>query len=678
MYLLLILFPLLGSLSAGFFGRYLGRRGAVVITVTFLVFSFLLSCFAFYEVALSGSICTLQLMDWFSSEMWDASWGLYFDSLTVTMLIVITCVSTLVHIYSASYMEQDPHLPRFMSYLSIFTFFMLMLVTADNLVQMFFGWEGVGLASYLLINFWFTRLQANKASIKAMLMNRIGDFGLALGIMATFSVFKSVSFPTLFAAAPFVANQKFVFLFHSWDICTTISICLFVGAIGKSAQLGLHTWLPDAMEGPTPVSALIHAATMVTAGVFLLARSSPLLEYAPSALMLISLVGAMTCFFAATTGIVQNDLKRVIAYSTCSQLGYMVFVCGISNYSVAVFHLMNHAFFKALLFLSAGSVIHAVSNQQDMRKMGGLVQLLPFTYAMILIGSLSLVGFPFLTGFYSKDCILEVAFARYTVNGNFAYWLGCICVLFTSYYSFRLIFCTFLAKTRAYKQSIKNVHEAPFMMALPLILLAIPSILVGFLAKDMMIGIGTPFWGNSLYISPENSNMLESEYIPQYIKLLPLFFTCFGAFLAFIFNIAMQEKAYQIKSSQLGKVIYLILNKRWLFDKVYNDFFAYPALHFGYTVSFKTLDKGSFEVLGPQGISRLFLNLTKQITRLQSGMIYHYAVIMLLGLTFFISAISLSDFLQYFVDGRLYFIFFCSLILVQNTMTKENVNSQVH
>lgn len=672
MYLLLILFPLLGSLFAGFFGRYLGRRGAVVITVTFLIFSLILSCFAFYEVGLSGSICSLVIMDWFSSEMWDASWGLYFDSLTVIMLIVITSVSTLVHIYSASYMGEDPHLPRFMSYLSIFTFFMLMLVTADNLIQMFFGWEGVGLASYLLINFWFTRLQANKASIKAMLVNRVGDFGLALGIMITFAVFKTVNFTTIFAAAPFVANQDFVFLFHSFDILTTICVCLFIGAIGKSAQLGLHTWLPDAMEGPTPVSALIHAATMVTAGVFLLARSSPLLEYAPTALMIVSVVGAMTCFFAATTGVVQNDLKRVIAYSTCSQLGYMIFACGLSNYSVAIFHLMNHAFFKALLFLSAGSVIHAVSNEQDMRKMGGLIQLLPFTYAMIFIGSLSLVGFPFLTGFYSKDCILEVAFAHYTVNGNFAYWLGCICVLFTSYYSFRLIFLTFIAPTTAYKQSIKHVHEAPFLMALPLILLAIPSILVGFLAKDMMIGIGTPFWGNSLYIAPENTHIVESEYIPQSIKLLPIFFTGFGALLAFVFNVKETQYAYKLATSQLGKTLYYILNKRWFFDKVYNDFIAYKALHFGYAISFKNLDKGSFEIIGPQGISLLFLRLTKQMTSLQSGMIYHYAVIMLLGLTLFISAISLSDFLQHFVDNRLYFVFFLSLILIHNTIKSRS------
>jgi len=367
-------------------------------------------------VALSGSNCYVKISPWFFSEMFDSSWGLQFDTLTVVMLVVITSVSSLVHIYSLSYMSEDPHIPRFMSYLSIFTFFMCTLVTADNFVQMFFGWEGVGLASYLLINFWFTRLEASKASIKAMLVNRVGDFGLALGIMYLFSLFKSVNFNTIFACAPYYSLQTFIFCNMEYKVLDVICILLFIGAVGKSAQLGLHTWLPDAMEGPTPVSALIHAATMVTAGVFMIARCSPLFEYAPTSLSVVTFIGGMTCFFAATTGLLQNDLKRVIAYSTCSQLGYMVFACGISNYNVGVFHLMNHAFFKALLFLSAGSVIHALADQQDMRKMGGVVQLLPFTYSMMLIGSLSLAGIPFLTGFYSKDVILETAFASYTIS----------------------------------------------------------------------------------------------------------------------------------------------------------------------------------------------------------------------------------------------------------------------
>ncbi|CAL6448416.1 unnamed protein product [Bathycoccus prasinos] len=367
------------------------------------------------KVGIAGSPCYIQLAPWFTSEFFDATWGFMFDSLTVVMLVVVTFVSTLVHIYSISYMSEDPHLPRFMSYLSIFTFFMLMLVTADNFIQLFFGWEGVGLASYLLINFWYTRLQANKSAIKAMLVNRVGDFGLALGIIATFSLFKSVDFATVFACSAHFAETSFIFFHLEWHALSLICALLFVGAVGKSAQLGLHTWLPDAMEGPTPVSALIHAATMVTAGVFMIARCSPLFEQAPQTLILVTVTGALTAFFAATTGVVQNDLKRVIAYSTCSQLGYMVFACGISQYAVGVFHLMNHAFFKALLFLSAGAVIHALADEQDMRKMGGTIKVLPFTYSMMFIGSLALIGFPFLTGFYSKDVILEVAYAKYTV-----------------------------------------------------------------------------------------------------------------------------------------------------------------------------------------------------------------------------------------------------------------------
>lgn len=662
MYLLLIFLPLLGSLCAGFFGRFLGFRGASLITTLSVFTSFVMSLLAFYEVALSGSLCYVKLSSWFVSEMFDSSWGFYFDTLTVVMLVVVTSVSTLVHLYSISYMSGDPHLPRFMSFLSIFTFFMLTLVTADNFLQMFFGWEGVGLCSYLLINFWFTRLQASKASIKAMLVNRIGDFGLSLGIMAIFSVFKSVDFLSVFSCAPHFADTLFIFCNIEYGLLNVICILLFIGAVGKSAQLGLHTWLPDAMEGPTPVSALIHAATMVTAGVFLIARSSPLFEYAPTALMIVTFVGGMTCFFAATTGVVQNDLKRVIAYSTCSQLGYMVFALGISNYSVGVFHLMNHAFFKALLFLSAGSVIHALSDEQDMRKMGGVVQLLPFTYGMTLIGSLSLTGFPFLTGFYSKDTILELAFANYTIYGNFAYWLGAICVLFTSYYSFRLLFLTFLSPTNLYKSSLKSTHDAPFIMALPLILLAFGSIFVGYLGKDMMIGLGTNFWGNALFVLPKNINLLESEYIPSTQKMIPLIFTLCGAFLAYLVNYNFVRETYFMKTSWIGRKLYYMLNKRWLFDKVYNDFIGQKNLDFGYRVSFKTLDKGCFEILGPYGISFLFQNLTRYLSKLQSGMIYHYAVVMLLGVILLISIVGLWEFLEVFVDNRLYFIFLTTFI----------------
>nr|QGN75128.1 NADH dehydrogenase subunit 5 [Chlorella vulgaris] len=671
MYLLILVFPLLGSLFSGLFGRFLGFRGAVLITTTSVVSCFFLSCVAFYEVALQGSPCTLELSTWFVSEFFDAAWGFYFDSLTVVMCVVITSISSLVHIYSIGYMSQDPHLPRFMCYLSLFTFFMLMLVTADNFVQMFFGWEGVGLASYLLINFWFTRLQASKASIKAMLVNRVGDFGLALGIMAIFSVFKTSDFSIVFACAPYLATKSLVFCNLEFHAFTCISLLLFIGAVGKSAQLGLHTWLPDAMEGPTPVSALIHAATMVTAGVFMIARCSPLFEYAPKALLVVSFLGAMTCFFAATTGVVQNDLKRVIAYSTASQLGYMVFVCGLSHYSVGVFHLMNHAFFKALLFLSAGSVIHALADEQDMRKMGGIVKLLPFTYAMMCIGSLSLVGFPFLTGFYSKDVILEVAYAKYTLSGNFAYLLGSVCVAFTSYYSFRLLFLTFLAPTATLKSSMKTLHDAPLIMALPLMLLALGSVFVGYLARDMMIGLGTPFWSNALFVLPRNTVLLESEFIPQMQKFLPLILTLFGAVLAYFLTLSHVFMSYKLKITSGGKKLYSFFNKRWFFDKIYNDFFSENALKFGYIVSFKTLDKGIFEILGPSGIAHSFLNFAQYLNRLQSGLIYHYAVVMLFGIISLITVISLWDFLEGILDTRFYFLYLISFLFYNYSLAKK-------
>jgi len=687
MYLLIVILPFLGFIMAGAFGRFLGYRGAPLISLGCVSLSSILSFIAFYEVALCQSPCYIKLAPWISVEMFDAGWGFLFDSLTVVMLLVVTFVSSLVHLYSISYMGEDPHLPRFMSYLSLFTFFMLMLVTGDNFIQMFFGWEGVGLASYLLINFWFTRLQANKSAIKAMLMNRVGDFGLALGIFGIFSCFGSVDFLTVFACAHHFTNTTFIFCTVEFDILNTLCLLLFVGAVGKSAQLGLHTWLPDAMEGPTPVSALIHAATMVTAGVFLIARCSPLFEYAPTALIVITFVGAMTSFFAATTGVVQNDLKRVIAYSTCSQLGYMIFACGISQYSVGVFHLMNHAFFKALLFLSAGSVIHALADEQDMRKMGGLSQLLPFTYAMMVIGSLALIGFPFLTGFYSKDVILEVAYAKYTLSGNFAFWLGSFSALFTSYYSFRLLFLTFFSRNRSdelmvhkviqpihqisslsftngYIRSIGSTHDAPILMAIPLILLGFGSIFVGYIAKDMMIGVGTNFWGNSLFILPDNALLIESEYIPQSIKFIPLIFGFLGGCIAYLINLSEFGSffIYTIKTSRIGKSLYLFLNKRWLFDKVYNDFIVSKGLSFGYSVTFKLLDKGIVEILGPYGIAYSFQKLSQQISKIQSGFVYHYAFSMLIGLTFFIALVGLWDFLSFWIDNRLYFIQFISFI----------------
>uniref|UniRef100_UPI0030017B75 NADH dehydrogenase subunit 5 n=1 Tax=Psophocarpus tetragonolobus TaxID=3891 RepID=UPI0030017B75 len=654
MYLLIVFLPLIGSSFAGFFGRFLGSEGSAIMTTTCVSFSSIFSLIAFYEVAPGASACYLRIAPWISSEMFDASWGFLFDSPTVVMLIVVTSISSLVHLYSISYMSEDPHSPRFMCYLSILTFFMPMLVTGDNSLQLFLGWEGVGLASYLLIHFWFTRLQADKAATKAMPVNRVGDFGLAPGISGRFTLFQTVDFSTIFARASAPRN--------SWISCnmrlnaiTLICILLLIGAVGKSAQIGSHTWSPDAMEGPTPVSALIHAATMVTAGVFMIARCSPLFEYPPTALIVITSAGATTSFLAATTGILQNDLKRVIAYSTCSQLGYMIFACGISNYSVSVFHLMNHAFFKALLFLSAGSVIHAMSDEQDMRKMGGLASSFPFTYAMMLMGSLSLIGFPFLTGFYSKDVILELAYTKYTISGNFAFWLGSVSVLFTSYYSFRSLFLTFLVPTNSFGRDILRCHDAPIPMAIPLILLALGSLFVGYLAKV------SNFWANSPFVLPKNEILAESEFAaPTITKLIPILFSTSGASVAYNVNPIADQFQRAFQTSTFCNRLYSFFNKRWFFDQVLNDFLVRSFLRFGYEVSFEALDKGAIEILGPYGISYTFRRLAERISQLQSGFVYHYAFAMLLGSTLFVTFSRMWDSLSSWVDNRSSFILIVS------------------
>lgn len=662
MYLLIIFLPLIGASVAGLFGRFIAKKGAQFITTFLVSLSAVLSLIAFYEVALCNSPCYINLFNWIDSELLYCSWGFIFDTLTVVMLIVVTSISSLVHLYSIAYMDQDPHVPRFMAYLSLFTFFMLILVTGDNFIQMFVGWEGVGLSSYLLINFWFTRLQANKAAMKAMIVNRIGDFGLSLAIFAIYFTFKSIDFVTVFAITPYFANMNFIFFNIVCDQLTIICILLFIGAVGKSAQIGLHTWLPDAMEGPTPVSALIHAATMVTAGVFLIIRCSPLFEYAPNALIVVTFIGALTAFFAATTGLVQNDLKRVIAYSTCSQLGYMVFACGISNYSVSMFHLMNHAFFKALLFLSAGSVIHALNDEQDMRKMGGLIKIIPLTYSMMLIGSLSLMGFPFLTGFYSKDVILEVAYAKYSMDATFAHWLGTISAFFTSFYSFRLLFLTFLNNSNAYKSFINNSHEATIFMLIPLILLAFGSIFIGYITRDMFIGLGTNFWGNSLFILPQHVTFLDSEFIPYHIKLIPVMFSIAGASIAMFVYYFCDSLIYNFKLNIIGQKIYGFLNKKWYFDKIYNEFIVQKFLDFGYNVSFKTLDRGVIEVIGPYGIVQSITSLSRNMSNLQTGNVYHYGFIMFISLILFVSFTILWTYIPFILDYKLLLLYLIAII----------------
>nr|YP_011007923.1 NADH dehydrogenase subunit 5 [Aureophycus aleuticus]WBP69754.1 NADH dehydrogenase subunit 5 [Aureophycus aleuticus] len=628
MYLNIVFLPLLGSLVSGFFGRFLGGRGAGLVTISCIGLSFFLSGLAFYEVGLGGSSTYLYLMPWLESDSFHVDWAFCFDSLTVVMLIVVTFISTLVHLYSTEYMGSDPHLPRFMSYLSLFTFFMLILVTADNFVQMFVGWEGVGLCSYLLINFWFTRIQANKAAIKAMLVNRVGDFGLALGIFGIFICFGAVDYATVFALAPQLSSFSLTFFNVEFGALNLIGILLFVGAVGKSAQLGLHTWLPDAMEGPTPVSALIHAATMVTAGVFLIARCSPLLEYCPKALTVISIVGGMTAFFAATTALVQNDLKRVIAYSTCSQLGYMVFACGLSNYSVAVFHLGNHAFFKALLFLGAGSVIHAVGDEQDMRKMGGLRRLLPFTYAMMVIGSLALMGMPFLTGFYSKDVILEVGYATYSNASHFAYWLGSLAAFCTAFYSIRLLALCFLAEPNGSRSLLLSASEGGWPIGLVLGILALPSMFIGYLGRDLFIGLGTDFWGNALFCMPTNLSIIDAEFMSTDIKIFPLCCSVIGGGVSFLLYKGYNYKLFLVKTSFLGRKLYTFLNRKWLFDKVYNEVITQNLLDFGYHFTYKSIDRGLIESLGPFGISNVLADQVNKARLWHSGYLYHYLVIL--------------------------------------------------
>ena len=671
MYLLLILLPLIGSCTAGLFGRKLGPTGSSLVTTCCLILSFLISVFAFYEVGLIGCCVYFKLITWIDSEVLNVDWGFMFDSLTVLMCCVVTFVSSLVHLYSTEYMSHDPHLSRFMSYLSLFTFFMLILVTADNYVQMFVGWEGVGLCSYLLINFWFTRIQANKAAIKAMIINRIGDFGLVLGILFIFISYKAVDYATVFALTPFFSDAKVNFLNFDFELLPIIGFFLFVGAVGKSAQLGLHTWLPDAMEGPTPVSALIHAATMVTAGVFLIARSSPLYEYAGTILEFITIMGAATAFFAATVGLLQNDLKRVIAYSTCSQLGYMVFACGLSNYSVGIFHLANHAFFKALLFLGAGSIIHAVADEQDMRKMGGLKNLVPFTYSMMVIGSLALIGFPFLTGFYSKDLILEVAYGKYTAYGHFSYYLGTFGAFLTAFYSTRLLYLTFLSKPNGYKLVICNAFDSSYQICAALACLAIPSIFIGYNTKDMIVGLGTDFWGTAIYVQPTNMNMFDAEFVTSFYKLLPVCLSLLGTTLAFLLYTFQSRLLFQIKTSFLGKKIYNFLNKKWFFDKVYNEFIGQFFFKFGYSVSYKIVDRGIFEILGPHGLSTLILKKSSNLYKLQTGYLYHYTFIILIGSTLLLGSREFWLIFGNFVDYRVIAIFFLSSFFIINMKHKN-------
>jgi NADH-quinone oxidoreductase subunit L len=623
-----VLLPLIGAIIAGFFGRFIGARGAQIVTCTLLGISALLAVPIFASAVANGEVHNIELVRWIDSGTFEVAWSVYVDSLTAVMILVVTWVSFLVHVYSIGYMSHDPHIPRFFAYLSLFTFFMLALVTSNNFVQLYFGWEGVGLASYLLINFWYTRPSANAAAIKAFLVNRVGDFGFALGIFAIFLVFDALDFPTVFAAAPEMADTAIVFLGLELDTLTIICLLLFVGCMGKSAQLGLHTWLPDAMEGPTPVSALIHAATMVTAGVFLVARCSPLFELAPVALGFVAFIGASTAFFAATVAITQNDIKRVIAYSTCSQLGYMFFACGVSAYAAGIFHLYTHAFFKALLFLGSGAVIHALGDEQDMRRMGGLWRKIPFTYAMMWVGSLALIGIPPFAGFFSKDIVLEAAWAAHSGVGAYAFWLGLLAAVMTAFYSVRLIILTFHGEPRAPRDVMHHAHEAPLSMNVPNALLAVGALGAGYMGLGM-IEHPEEFWHGAVAGLGEHSVLEEAHHVPTLVVLSPLIAGLIGIGLGFLFYMFRPELPGLV--ARRLRPLYLFSYNKWYFDELYEYLFRRPALRLGWGL-WRGGDGAIIDGFGPDGVAASALEVARRTVRLQTGYIYHYAFAMLIGL----------------------------------------------
>jgi NADH-quinone oxidoreductase subunit L len=632
-----IFLPLLGAVIAGFFGRWISDRGAQLVACAGLILSAVFGVLIFVDVVFHGHSTTTELFTWIDTGELQVNWALRFDPLSAVMVAVVTVVSSMVHIYSIGYMAHDKGIPRFMSYLSFFTFFMLMLVTADNFVQLFFGWEGVGLCSYLLVGFWYDRPSANAAAIKAFVVNRIGDFGFLLGIFAVYALFGSLHFGTVFDAAPNFAHTSFTFLGWQVDALTVTCILLFIGAMGKSAQIGLHVWLPDAMEGPTPVSALIHAATMVTAGVFMVARLSPLFEYAPIALAVVCVVGGTTAMFAATIGMAQNDIKRVIAYSTCSQLGYMFFAAGVSAYSAAIFHLMTHAFFKALLFLGSGSVIHAMSGEQDMRKMGGLWRLIPVTYALMWIGSLALAGIPPFAGYFSKDAIIESAWASGTGFGHYAFWLGTLAAFLTAFYSWRLIFLTFHGKSRAEPEVLHHVHESPKVMILPLFVLAAGAIFAGWLGYNDFVGQGRDnFWRDSILVLPQHASLVAvaAHQLPAWVETLPLVMGLSGiavAWLAYIWQPGIPAMA-----AHRFRAIYRFLLNKWYFDELYDAVIVRPVMALG--VEFwKTGDGAVIDGLGPDGVAETTTRLAVRASRLQTGYLYHYAFVMLIGVVLLVS-----------------------------------------
>ena len=661
MYAAIVFLPLLGSAIAGLFGRLIGNRASELVTTGLLFASAALSVLAFIDVALGEHDYIIPILPWIHSAGFTIDWTVRIDSITEVMLVVVTGVSSLVHLYSIGYMNEDPYRPRFFSYLSLFTFAMLMLVTANNFLQLFFGWEGVGLASYLLIGFWYTRPSANAAAIKAFVVNRVGDFGFALGIFGIWAVFGTLDFDAVFKAAPAMVGKSFAFAGYNVDILTTLCLLLFIGAMGKSAQLGLHTWLPDAMEGPTPVSALIHAATMVTAGVFLVCRCSPMFQLSPTALEFVIFIGATTAFFAATVGLFQNDIKRVIAYSTCSQLGYMFAAAGVSAYNAAMFHLFTHAFFKALLFLGAGAVIHSMHHEQDMRKMGGLAKAIPFTWLMMLIGNLALtgVGIPLVggfAGFYSKDAIINSTFAAHSGMASYAFTLLIVSAGMTSFYSWRQFLMTFHGRYRGadmdphethhdeehdeplrgvadtghdqthqhHLPKLEEVHESPKVMLVPLALLALGALFAGLAFNHYFMGEGAhEFWRHSIFLAEGHEG-----HPPLWLEFAPLTVTIIGFLIAYYYYILHPELPKKLADRK--GMLYLFFYNKWYFDELYDFLFVRPAFWLGRFL-WKRGDGTVIDGLGPDGIAARVLDASRGAVRLQTGYVYHYALAMLLG-----------------------------------------------
>lgn len=637
MYLLAIFMPYISSIMILIYGKFLGNKGVSLLAVSGMFISLLSSFYIFYEVILNNCIVIISLYKWINLGYFDINISFYFDSVTSVMLLIVSFISLLVHIYSIDYMSHDPNFNRFMSYLSLFSFFMLLLVTSDNYLLMFIGWEGVGLSSYLLINFWYLRILANKAAIKAMLLNRIGDLALIVGISILIFSFNSLKYSVIFNLIFYYLNIEFIFFNYSFKLINLICITLFIGAMGKSAQLGLHMWLPDAMEGPTPVSALIHAATMVTAGVFLVIRSSFLFEYSYNILIFISFIGGLTCLFSGLIGMFQFDIKKIVAYSTCSQLGYMFFSCGMSNYNVSLFHLFNHAFFKALLFLSMGSIIHALCDEQDIRKMGGLIKYLPLTYIMVLIGSLSLLAFPFLTGFYSKDFLLEFVFSLYSIDSLFFYLLGLFAAFCTAFYSFRLIYWVFIAKTNIYKNYFINITELNFYMLFSMFILMICSINIGYLFFDGFLGIGSLFLFNSIYTNLYNYSILDAEFSLFLIKYVSLIFMFLGLFSFFFFNFFFFEYFFLLfLNNKIFYFIYYFFNKALYFDYILNNLFLIYIMKFSYLNIYKFIEKGIFELYGPIYVYLIINKLYLFFKYFNKGYIYNYIFIILWFMLFFI------------------------------------------